>query len=75
VVTDDQEVLDYYLFVASELDDMTIRSTKRDYQHLGVPSATITSEVALNRGMNRITVIARDEDRASSSQVLYVYRQ
>ena len=74
-VTDDRRVLDYYLFVASELDDRTIRSTKRDYRHLGVASASITSNVALNPGMNRITVVARDEDRASSSQVIYVYRQ
>ena len=73
-ITDDTTVRDYYVVISNRLDDDQTQSLKVTYQHLGVPSATISEEIELRPGTNRITVFARDEHRVTSSQVLFVYR-
>ena len=73
-ISDDRVVRDFYVAVYNRINDARTHSTKVAYQYLGVPSATISETIPLRVGMNRITVVARDNDKITSSQVLFVYR-
>ncbi len=73
-VSDDRTVRDFYVVLQNRLDERTTQSLKRAYQYVGVPSTTIAEDIPLQPGMNRITVVARDDERATSSEVIYVYR-
>lgn len=73
-ISDDRAVRDFYVAVLNFPSPERPHSTKYAYQYLGVPSATIQEEIPLRPGMNRITVVARDDDKITSSQVVFVYR-
>lgn len=73
-VSDDHQVLDWYLFVLNQLDVRRTQSVKRAYEYVGSPTATITADIPLRPGMNRITLVARDDQKAISSEVMYVFR-
>ncbi|MFT4704913.1 MAG: carboxyl-terminal processing protease [Bradymonadia bacterium] len=73
-ISDDRTVRDFYVSVYNRVSPARTQLTKVAYQYLGVPSATIAETIPLRPGMNRITVVARDNDKITSSQVLFVYR-
>lgn len=75
VVSDESSVRDYYIFVNSRVSDNGRRQTsKRAYEAVGSSSATIQQDLELLPGNNVITVIARDDERITSSATLNVYR-
>lgn len=75
VVSDESSVRDYYVFVNSRVSDNGRRQTsKRAYEAVGSASATIQQDLELLPGNNVITVIARDDERITSSATLNVYR-
>jgi carboxyl-terminal processing protease len=73
-IRDDVEVLDWYVFVDSLVGPRRVRTSKRAYEYVGAPEDTFSTVVTLQPGMNRITLVARDNDHATSSEVLFVYR-
>jgi carboxyl-terminal processing protease len=72
--SDDIGVLDYYIFVESLVSERRTRTLKRAYEFVGQPETEIRATVPLSVGMNRIAVVARDNTRASNSEVIFVYR-
>ncbi len=73
-VSDDRVVRDYYVVVQSSLNRPHSSSAKQVYAYVGVPSTTIDARIDLDPGINRVTVFARDDDKISSSEVVFVYR-
>lgn len=73
-ISDDRSVRDFYVAVLNFPAPDRLHSTKYAYQYLGVPSATIQEDIPLRPGMNRVTVVARDDHKITSSQVVFVYR-
>jgi carboxyl-terminal processing protease len=73
-IIDDHQVLDWYLFVYNHIDERRTQSVKRVYEYVGAPTATLSARIPLRPGMNRITLVARDDQKAMSSEVMYVYR-
>ena len=74
LVSDDESVLDYYVFVDSLVSPRRTRSLKRAYEYVGQAEAQLEQTLPLQPGMNRITIVARDSNRATSAEVLFVYR-
>lgn len=73
--TDDAGVKDYYIFVYNR-DDAKLNTRKLEYVRPSAgESVDIAANVPLFKGMNRIAIIARDEDGMTTSQSTYVYRQ
>ena len=74
-VADDSLVRDYYVMVYARAPGAArAQSTKRVYEFLGAESGEIEAVLELQPGINRITVVARDDDEASSSEIMYIYR-
>ena len=65
---------DFYVMVYNHVSETRRQSTKRFYQYLGAQTAEFEASIPLRPGMNRITVVARDDDDATSSEVIYVFR-
>jgi hypothetical protein len=74
LVSDDESVLDYYVIVDSLVSPRRTRSLKRAYEYVGQAEAELEQNLPLQPGMNRITIVARDSNRATSAEVLFVYR-
>jgi carboxyl-terminal processing protease len=74
LVSDDESVLDYYVIVDSLVSPRRTRSLKRAYEYVGQAEAQLEQSLPLQPGMNRITIVARDSNRATSAEVLFVYR-
>lgn len=73
-ITDDRGVLDYFVFVQNFTDGDRPQSLKRGYEYVGAPTVAIDQTVPLAPGMNRITLVARDNEKIMSSQELFVFR-
>lgn len=73
-ILDDREVQDYYIVLSNLVSERRMQSVKRYYEHVGAPSAEVVARLPLRPGMNRITVVARDDQQAISSKVVFVYR-
>jgi carboxyl-terminal processing protease len=74
VVSDDNQVRDLSVLVYNQTGPMQFRATKRAYQAFSVPSTPFRATVPLREGFNRIMVVARDNDKATTTEVIYVYR-
>lgn len=72
--TDDSAVKDYYVFVYNR-DNTKLNSRKLKYVRATGAEVDITLDVPLYKGMNRIAVIARDDDGMSTTQSTFVYRR
>ncbi len=74
LVEDDSSIKDYYIFVFNREDGTNIHTRKMDYTKVDGNKAKIASNIPLFKGMNRISIIARDEDGMETTQDAYVYR-
>jgi hypothetical protein len=73
VIRDDTMVRDYYVIQQNLVGPRRTRSLKRSYSFVNQPTAELNDLVTLQPGMNRLTIVARDETRAVSTQELFVY--
>ncbi|MFP4600441.1 MAG: MXAN_5808 family serine peptidase [Persicimonas sp.] len=74
IVTDDSSIKDYYIFVFNRVDRTNVNTRKLDYTKVGDDRAEIASNIPLFEGMNRISIVVRDEDGMQTTQDAYVYR-
>ncbi|QDG51868.1 PDZ domain-containing protein [Persicimonas caeni] len=74
VVEDDSSIKDYYIFVVNRQDATSINTRKLEYTKVDGQKAEIASKIPLFKGMNRVSIIARDEDGMQTSQDTYIYR-
>jgi carboxyl-terminal processing protease len=72
--TDDSSVKDYYIFVYNR-DESKLKTRKLEYVKVDGDTIKISTKVPLFPGMNRIAVVARDDDGMSTSESAYVYRK
>ncbi len=72
--TDDSSVKDYYIFVYNR-DETKVNTRKLEYVKVDGSEIKISTKVPLFPGMNRIAVVARDDDGMSTSESAYVYRK
>lgn len=73
-IADDGTVRDYYVVVQNLVEPRRMRSLKRAYGYVGAASVEFSETVELREGMNRITVVARDDEKAVSTQEIFVFR-
>lgn len=74
-VRDNGSVKDYYIFVYHREDTAKIESNKVLYTEVGKASTELSTTIPLFEGMNRIAVVARDDDDMSMTESTYVYRR
>jgi hypothetical protein len=74
-IADNTTVKDYYIFVYHREDASKVESRKVLYRRVGQQEASLDSEVPLFEGMNRIAVVARDDEQMSKQDDIYVYRK
>ena len=74
VVSDDHLVKDLYIFVENESSPFNPQSVKRAYESIDLMSSPFSAEIPLRPGYNRILLIARDNDKATTSEVSHIYR-
>ncbi|MFB6263517.1 MAG: hypothetical protein ABEL76_07820, partial [Bradymonadaceae bacterium] len=75
-VSDNTSIKDYYTYVYHrENSSSEVQSRKVDYRSVGQPTAELTQKIPLFEGMNRISVVARDEQMMTSQETIYVYRK
>jgi hypothetical protein len=74
VVSDDHLVKDLYIFVENESSPFNPQSVKRAYESIDLMSSPFSAEIPLRPGYNRILVVARDNDKATTSEVSHIYR-
>ena len=73
--SDDSGVKDYYIFVYNR-DDSKLNAKKLEYVRANNgESIDIATNVPLFKGMNRIAIIARDDEGMTTTQSTYVYRK
>ena len=76
VVRDDVEVVDYYIWVSGQSVDGEERNRQKvSYTRAGADQVQFEQAIPLYPGINRILVVARDDQRMTSSAVTYVYRR
>jgi carboxyl-terminal processing protease len=73
-VLDESSIKDYYIFVFNREDTTNIHTHKLDYTKVNGDKAEITASIPLFEGMNRISIVARDESGMQTTQDAYVYR-
>ena len=71
---DDGIIRDYYVFVYSSTNHR-YESRKVTYKRLERARAEIDFEVPLQPGLNRVKVVARDDDKMESYESVYIYRR
>ena len=72
-IEDDREVRDYYIVVDNFVEEHTRQSLKVEYEFIGAQTTEISETIQLRPGPNQITLYARDADKISASEVLFVY--
>lgn len=75
VVTDESKVKDYYVLVNSRVSPHRRQTAKRAYKAVDASSATIEVTVPLLPGNNEILIVARDDEKVSSTSRLHVFRR
>lgn len=73
--SDDSAVKDYYIFVFNRESATKANTRKIKYSRVGNDAAKIAANVPLYPGMNRISVVARDDEGMTTTQSTFVYRQ
>ncbi len=73
--TDDSSVKDYYIFVYNRANSK-LNAKKLEYvRSPGGSEMPIATNVPLFKGMNRIAIVARDDDGMTTTESTYVYRK
>lgn len=75
VVSDESQVKDYYVLVNSRVSPLRRQTSKQAYRAVGAPSATLDVTVPLQPGNNEIIIVARDDEKVSSTARLHVFRR
>lgn len=75
VVTDESQVKDFYVLVNSRVSPHRRQTAKRAYKAVNAASATIEVTIPLLPGNNEILIIARDDEKVSSTSRLHVFRR
>lgn len=75
IVTDESKVQDYFVMVNSRITPYRRQTAKRAFRAVGAPSATIEVTVPLLPGNNEIIIVARDDEKVSSTARLHVFRR
>lgn len=74
-ISDNTAVRDYYVYVYHREDVSKVQSRKVTYDRVGQESADVETSVPLFDGMNRISIVARDDEAMSMQKSIYVYRK
>jgi hypothetical protein len=74
-ISDNQSVRDYYVFVYHREDASKVNSRKLLYRRVGEASTELDAPIRLFEGMNRISLVARDDEEMSMQETVYVYRK
>ncbi|MEZ4460968.1 MAG: MXAN_5808 family serine peptidase [bacterium] len=72
--SDDSGVKDYYIYVYNR-DNAQLNSRKLKYVRTSGDKVKIDANVPLFKGMNRIAVVARDEEGMTTTESTYVFRR
>jgi carboxyl-terminal processing protease len=72
---DDATIKDYYIFVYNREDATKTNSRKLDYTRVGSSESSLSTRVPLFEGMNRVTVVSRDEEGMETRETAFVYRK
>jgi len=74
-ITDNTTVKDYYIYVYHRKDASNVESRKVDYERGGGERVEVGKQIPLFDGMNRISVVARDDEEMQMQQTVFVYRK
>lgn len=74
-IQDDAVIKDYYIFVFNRENATKANTRKLNYTRVNGNEADISANIPLFVGMNRISIVARDENGMQSTQDVYVYRE
>jgi len=74
-ISDNTQLKDYYIYVYHREGSSNVKSRKIDYASVDGRKAEIAQEIPLYDGMNRIAVVARDEDSMRGQRDIFVYRR
>lgn len=72
---DNAPIKDYYIFVFNRENATKANTRKLNYTRVDGNEANISANIPLFAGMNRISIVARDENGMQSTQDVYVYRE
>lgn len=75
VISDESQVKDYYVLVNSRVAPLRRQTSKQAYRAVGASSATLDVTVPLQLGNNEIIIVARDDEKVSSTARLHVFRR
>ena len=75
LIDDSSAVKDYYVFVYNQSDNAKVKTRKVGYVRAGGPKVDINLQVLLFEGMNRISVVARNEGGMTTAEDVFVYRK
>ncbi len=71
---DDSGLKDYYIFVYNR-ENAKLNAKKLEYVRAKGDSIDIATNVPLFKGMNRIAIVARDQEGMTTTESTYVYRK
>ncbi len=74
-IEDDWNIQDYYIIVHRQDGPGQVRTRKLNYQAVGAQRAEVSTDVPLFDGMNRISVVTRNDAGISTTETIYVYRE
>ncbi|MFB6352417.1 MAG: MXAN_5808 family serine peptidase [Bradymonadaceae bacterium] len=74
-ITDNTAVKDYYIYVYHREDASNVESRKIDYERGGQATVDVAKQIPLFDGMNRISIVARDDEEMSMQENVFVYRK
>jgi carboxyl-terminal processing protease len=72
-ISDNTKLKDYYIFVYHREGTSNVKSRKIGYEKVQGAEASVSQTIPLYDGMNRITLIARDEDSMTGQRDVFVY--
>lgn len=74
-IEDDWNIQDYYIIVHRQEGPGNVLTRKLNYEAVGAERAEVSTDVPLFGGMNRISVVTRNEMGISTTETIYVYRE
>ncbi len=74
-IKDEWDIQDYYIIVHHREGPMDVETRKLAYQNVGANQAELSTDVPLFQGMNRISLVTRNDAGISTTETIYVYRE
>ena len=75
MITDSSALKDFYIIVHQQEDLAKFNTLKLNYLRVNGQSAKIATDVPLFKGMNRISVVARNDIGMATTESVFVYRK